>query len=188
MAASHYLGFLLSIGAVADLPGFGLRQGISVALNDAATSDNVITRSVAERQRSEHSGSCTGENVLCTEANRGPDDRTRKQLCAGLVHALGCQWHHSPRDTDTEQCSVRRRARRAQLPWCDLSAAAPSTAANSAATAATDKAHDSNALAHTHTSGAAAYTTGKWVRSPAAALARQRGCSALDMAGYQCKQ
>ena len=94
MAASHFcgLGFLLSISAVADLPGFGLRQGVSVELNDAATADNVLTRNVAERQRSEHSGSCTGSNVLCAEANRGSDDRTRKQFCAGLVHTLGCQW------------------------------------------------------------------------------------------------
>ena len=191
MAASHFcgLGFLLSISAVADLTGFGLRQGVSVALKDAATSDSVRTRSIAERQRSEHSGSCTGSNLLCAEANRGPDDRTRKHLCAGLVHALGCEWRHSPRNTDAEQCRVRRRARRAELPWCDMSATAPSTAtANLAAAAAADKAHDSNAQARTNPSGAAAYTTGKWVRSPAAALARQKGCSALDMAGYQCKQ
>ena len=195
MAASHLcgLGFLLSISAVADLTGFGLRQGVSVELKDAATADNVLTRNVAERQRSEHSGSCTGSNVLCAEANRGSDDRTRKQFCAGLVHTLGCQWHDSPRNTDAEQCHVRRRSRRAHLPWCDMSATTPSIAANFAATAATDKASDSsNAQAHaqarTSPSGAAAYTTGKWVRSPAAVLARQKGCSALDMAGYQCKQ
>eukprot|EP00937_MAST-01D_sp_MAST-1D-sp2_P001709 g1709.t1 len=153
-----------------------------VSLVDAASENAAIeskeARLADSRARHGLLGRCDGEGELgaekCSEMNVGLSNRARRIMCEGRTDSYGCEWH--PGAPPDARCLVERMPRRPALPLCDLRAdalVATGRTANEEAAAA-------------YSPGAAPYTVGAWVRSPAAVRARRRGCSARAMAGFQC--